>query len=127
MQRRVEELSGASFNSCLLNYYRSGGDHLSFHSDNESLYGKEPTIGGFPSLQQEILNCDYKNLVRDQASGAHVAGSASFGTPRDFILRRNSDHSDKIAFELGSGDVLIMKVIASFWDYINIDCTMPAS
>lgn len=74
---------------------------------------------GSLACNKRFLNCDYNNLVRDQAFGAHVAGSASFGTPRDFILRKNSDHSDKIAFELGSGDVLIMKVIAPFWDYIN--------
>ena len=36
------------------------------------------------------------------------AGSASFGAPRDFVLRRNSDHSDKMSFVLGGGDVLVM-------------------
>jgi alkylated DNA repair dioxygenase AlkB len=41
-------------------------------------------------------------------------GSASFGTPRDFVLRRNSDHSDKLTFRLGAGDVLVMKVYFRF-------------
>ena len=45
-QERVEELSGATFNSCLLNFYRTGMDHLSWHSDNEPLYGSGSyTIG----------------------------------------------------------------------------------
>lgn len=44
-QARVEELAGASFNSCLLNLYRDGGDHMGWHSDNEPLYGPEPVIG----------------------------------------------------------------------------------
>lgn len=39
---------------------------------------------------------------------AAFAGSASFGAARDFIVRRNSDHSQKVTFVLGSGDVLVM-------------------
>ncbi|KAK9909337.1 hypothetical protein WJX75_000723 [Coccomyxa subellipsoidea] len=81
IKERVEELSGATFNSCLLNFYRSGNDHLSFHSDNESLYG----------------------------SGSYTIASASFGSARDFILRCNIDHSNKVSYPLGCGDVLVMK------------------
>ena len=32
----------------------------------------------------------------------------SFGAPRDFLLRRNTDHTDKLRFRLGSGDLLVM-------------------
>ena len=45
MQARLEEISGAKFNSCLLNLYRDGQDHMSWHSDNEKLYGDDPVIG----------------------------------------------------------------------------------
>ena len=41
----MEQLSGTSFNSCLLNMYRDGKDSLSWHSDNEKPYGPQPTIG----------------------------------------------------------------------------------
>lgn len=44
VKEAVEQLAGCTFNSCLLNYYRSGEDHLSWHADDEPLYGKEPTI-----------------------------------------------------------------------------------
>lgn len=37
-----------------------------------------------------------------------LAGSASFGATRDFILRNNEDHSRKLSFPLSSGDVLVM-------------------
>ncbi len=37
------------------------------------------------------------------------AGSVSFGATRRFLLRRNTDHSDKWVCDLVSGDVLIMK------------------
>ena len=45
VQERVEELAGTTFNSCLLNFYRSGLDHMGYHSDNERLYGSQPIIG----------------------------------------------------------------------------------
>lgn len=45
LQSLVEKFAGLSFNSCLLNFYRTGADHLSWHSDNESLYGPAPIIG----------------------------------------------------------------------------------
>ena len=45
LQARLEQESGASFNSCLLNLYRDGRDHMSYHSDNEALYGAQPVIG----------------------------------------------------------------------------------
>lgn len=48
-------------------------------ADNEKLYGLNPVIG-----------------------------SASFGVPRDFILRRNADRSQKVPFHLGPGDLLVM-------------------
>ncbi len=45
----MEELSGSTYNSCLLNFYRTGMDHMSFHSDNEPLYGGGVcTIGEHP-------------------------------------------------------------------------------
>ncbi|EIE24966.1 hypothetical protein COCSUDRAFT_83658 [Coccomyxa subellipsoidea C-169] len=81
IKERVEEVSGATFNSCLLNFYRTGMDHLSWHSDNEPLYG----------------------------SGSYTIGSASFGSARDFVLRSNADRSNKITYPLGCGDVLVMK------------------
>eukprot|EP00887_Chlorella_sp_A99_P006893 scaffold2.g6893.t1 len=72
--------SSSRFNSCLLNWYRSGDDHIAWHSDNEPLYGPEPTIV-----------------------------SVSLGTTREFVLRRNGAPGDKHAFHLASGDVLVMR------------------
>lgn len=46
-QEAVEGRTGQAFNSCLLNYYRTGSDSLNWHSDNERLYGPQPTIGAW--------------------------------------------------------------------------------
>ena len=40
--------------------------------------------------------------------GDITIGSASFGTGREFILRRTADHADRVAYTLGAGDVLLM-------------------
>ena len=45
MQAKVEQLTSQTYNSCLLNLYRSGRDTMAWHSDNEPLYGSEPVIG----------------------------------------------------------------------------------
>jgi alkylated DNA repair dioxygenase AlkB len=78
-----------SFNSCLINYYRSGQDHLSWHSDNEPLYGPTPTIA-----------------------------SISLGCKRDFIFRENANKTNKITYSLGHGDVLVMKgAVQQYWQH----------
>ncbi|KAL3132616.1 hypothetical protein ABBQ32_009144 [Trebouxia sp. C0010 RCD-2024] len=80
IKAKLQDIAGVEFNSCLLNLYRDGSDHMGWHSDNEKLYGDNPTIG-----------------------------SVSFGATRRFLLRSNSDHSDKWVCDLASGDILIMK------------------
>ncbi|CAK0761450.1 hypothetical protein CVIRNUC_002861 [Coccomyxa viridis] len=80
IKARLEQETGAVFNSCLLNLYRNGRDHMSYHSDNEALYGPQPVIG-----------------------------SVSFGEARAFILRQNSNHACKLNFALGNGDMLTMQ------------------
>jgi len=36
IKQEVERLSGASYNSCLLNFYHDGEDYMGWHSDDES-------------------------------------------------------------------------------------------
>ncbi|RWR94904.1 DNA oxidative demethylase ALKBH2-like protein [Cinnamomum micranthum f. kanehirae] len=54
-----EALPGSSFNSLLLNRYKSGSDYVAWHSDDEKLYGPTPEIA-----------------------------SVSFGCERDFLLKK---------------------------------------
>ena len=79
LREKLEALSGATFNSVLLNWYRGGDDHLSWHADDEPELGVNPTIA-----------------------------SVSFGAERDFVLRRNDVQSEKIKIPLTNGSVLLM-------------------
>ncbi len=84
-QARVEELAGASFNSCLLNLYRDGGDHMGWHSDNEPLYGPEPVIGA-PRQRLAFLDTVVSLLstntvhVRLVPSGLHRCSQNALGS-----------------------------------------------
>lgn len=44
IKAKAEELSGAEYNSVLLNLYRSGADGVSWHQDNEPELGDDPVI-----------------------------------------------------------------------------------
>jgi alkylated DNA repair dioxygenase AlkB len=89
IKSQIESCAKTSFNSVLLNWYRDGEDHLSWHSDDEKELGINPIIA-----------------------------SANFGETRDFVLRRKDDHSRKITFPLKHGTLLIMKGdLQHFWEH----------
>jgi alkylated DNA repair dioxygenase AlkB len=76
----LEAAVGAPFNSVLLNRYRSGGDSMGWHSDDEPELGLEPTIA-----------------------------SLSLGVERRFLLRLRAEPTIKAEFRLAHGDVLTMR------------------
>jgi alkylated DNA repair dioxygenase AlkB len=78
VRRRVEEASGAGFNSLLLNLYRDGRDSIGFHTD------AEPELGSNP-----------------------VVASVSLGAVRTFILKHKTAR-EKRTFRLAHGSLLVM-------------------
>lgn len=78
LRERAESLSGASYNSVLLNLYGNGTDSVGWHSDNEAGLGDCPTIA-----------------------------SLSLGAARRFQFRHKRT-KDTITLELGEGHWLIM-------------------
>lgn len=77
-----------SFNSVLINYYRDGNDHMSYHADDEQDLGINPTIA-----------------------------SLSIGALRKFHLKHRFDKSLPTSiFELESHSLLMMKgELQYFW------------
>jgi alkylated DNA repair dioxygenase AlkB len=76
----AERLSDHSFNSVLLNYYRTGNDSMGWHSDDE------PELGMFPSI-----------------------ASLNFGAVRKIQFRHKSNKDAKVEVILPSGSLLLMK------------------
>ena len=78
LKLRIEEKSGETFNSCLLNLYHSGEEGMAWHSDGE------------------------KDLKKDGA-----IGSLSFGAERKFAFK-HKETKDKIELQLEHGSLLVM-------------------
>ena len=77
---KITAISGDTFNSVLLNFYRNGSDSVSWHSDDEPELGKTPTIG-----------------------------SVSFGEERPFQMKHKHNPLLKQSILLSHGSLLIMK------------------
>ena len=89
VRRKLEEFSKQKFNSVLLNYYRSGNDSVSWHSDDEEELGEFPIIG-----------------------------SLSFGGIRRFRLRNKQNKKLTHTYYLGNGSLLIMKgATQKLWEH----------
>ncbi|MCY3820976.1 MAG: alpha-ketoglutarate-dependent dioxygenase AlkB [Gammaproteobacteria bacterium] len=69
IKARVEEVSAATFNSVLLNYYRDGRDSVSWHSDDEPELGPNPVIGSVSFGSERPFQ------LRHRTNGADVPGS----------------------------------------------------
>jgi len=78
IRRAAEEVTGHSYNSVLLNYYRDGRDSMGMHSDDEPELGPEPAIA-----------------------------SVSFGATRTFIVRHKTT-KDTLKLPLSDGSLLFM-------------------
>ncbi|ROT39738.1 2OG-Fe(II) oxygenase superfamily protein [Sodiomyces alkalinus F11] len=90
LRRSTETATGCTFNFCLVNYYASGADSISFHSDDERFLGPEPAIASF-----------------------------SLGGKRDFVLKPKpvpkgpdpdlSPVAKTLKFPLASGHMILMR------------------
>lgn len=89
LRKSTEAATNCKFNFCLVNYYASGADSISPHSDDERFLGPEPAIASF-----------------------------SLGARRDFVMKHKplpsgADASIKepkgLKLPLGSGDMVLMR------------------
>jgi alkylated DNA repair dioxygenase AlkB len=90
IKEQLENDHQLKFNSVLLNYYRDGKDHMSFHSDDERELGKNPTIA-----------------------------SISLGAKRKFVLKHKFNKSkEQFTIELEDRSLLIMSgELQNFWNH----------
>ncbi|MDN5289601.1 MAG: Alkylated repair dioxygenase AlkB [Mucilaginibacter sp.] len=97
LKEMVEPLAGIKFNSVLLNYYRDGNDSVAWHSDRESVLGKNPIIA-----------------------------SVSFGQVRSFDIRNKADHREHYSVKLEHGSFLLMKAgLQERWEHRIAKSTKP--
>ncbi|KAL4900231.1 hypothetical protein BDW74DRAFT_182985 [Aspergillus multicolor] len=87
LRRSVEAAigDGSTYNFCLVNYYATGDDSISYHSDDERFLGPNPSIA-----------------------------SISLGAQRDFLMRHKPSQGPGVSnqplkFALVSGDMVVMR------------------
>ncbi|KAK9763411.1 hypothetical protein K7432_009923 [Basidiobolus ranarum] len=80
LDSKVGTPNRAVFNFVLLNYYETGNDSITYHSDDESFLGVNPTIA-----------------------------SLSLGGSRDFLMKHKVNSDLKEKFTLVNGDCLVMQ------------------
>lgn len=88
LKNQLEEKLNTKFNSVLVNYYRDGNDHMSYHSDDEKELGLNPIIA-----------------------------SLSFGETRSFQVKHKYDLNKKtLSLAITNGSLVIMKgELQHFW------------
>jgi alkylated DNA repair dioxygenase AlkB len=79
LKKITEDITGTTFNSCLLNLYHTGEEGMAWHSDDEKSLGKDSAIA-----------------------------SLSFGAERKFLLKHKQT-KQSISILLESGSLLVMK------------------
>lgn len=86
LRRLTENATGCKWNFVLVNYYASGDDSISYHSDDERFLGSLPAIASF-----------------------------TLGAQRDFLMkhkpteRKDESETKPMKLPLGSGDMVLMK------------------
>ncbi|KAG5990481.1 hypothetical protein E4U43_004281 [Claviceps pusilla] len=95
LRRSTEAATGCVFNFCLVNYYASGADSISFHSDDERFLGPDPAIASFSlGARRDFL------MKHKPSSGSGSGGGGDGGV---------TDGESTLKLGLGSGDMVLMR------------------
>lgn len=57
----AQEITGQTYNSCLLNLYHSGQEGMAWHSDDEKALGPRPAIASFSFGAERLFAFKHKN------------------------------------------------------------------
>ena len=63
IHERVADLSGSTFNSVLINFYRNGQDSVAWHADDEAELGAAPVIASVSLGAERIFELKQKYQV----------------------------------------------------------------
>lgn len=93
LRKLTEVFTNSTYNFCLVNYYASGADSISYHSDDERFLGPDPSIASF-----------------------------SLGARRDFLMKHKPvppkdndptceqiNNAKPLKLQLASGDMVLMR------------------
>ncbi|KAL5200700.1 hypothetical protein ABZP36_021903 [Zizania latifolia] len=94
-----EALPGSHFNSLLLNRYKTGSDYVSWHADDESLYGPTPEIASV------TFGCEREFLLRKKPTRSQASPGSGEAARKRLKVSAPQQHS----FLLKHGSLLVMR------------------
>lgn len=99
LRQSTEAATGCKFNFCLVNYYASGADSISFHSDDERFLGPDPAIASFSLGARRDFLMKHKPPPATSAGGAAAPAAAP----------EAASTAKPLKLPLGSGDMVLMR------------------
>ncbi|KAJ9657021.1 hypothetical protein H2198_004621 [Neophaeococcomyces mojaviensis] len=101
LKNLMEALASDTYNIVLVNYYATGTDSISFHSDDERFLGENPAIASFS------LGARRDFLLKHKPPGAGPGNGNKNGAPKgqDAVFPGTT----QIKLPLGSGDMILMR------------------
>ncbi|KAL9033157.1 MAG: hypothetical protein Q9214_007643 [Letrouitia sp. 1 TL-2023] len=100
LRRITEVLTDATYNFCLVNYYATGSDSISYHSDDERFLGPRPVIASVSLGAQRDFLMKHKPV-------ASPSSGDDDDDPRSLAI--NNKAKQPLKLSLGSGDMVLMQ------------------
>ncbi|EHY59687.1 hypothetical protein HRR83_001039 [Exophiala dermatitidis] len=101
LRRITEAATNTSYNFCLVNYYASGSDSISYHSDDEYFLGRDPAIASFTLGARRDFLMRHKPDKRKQDENQNDNGDGN----KDGKQTQPQD----LKLSLASGDMVLMR------------------
>lgn len=99
LRRSAEAATGCTFNFCLVNYYASGSDSISYHSDDERFLGNDPAIASFS------LGARRDFLMKHKPPPPPPANSDKTGAQQ----KQEKPNKPPLKLPMGAGDMILMR------------------
>ncbi|KZF23759.1 hypothetical protein L228DRAFT_282447 [Xylona heveae TC161] len=100
LRKLTEGSTNTTYNFCLVNYYASGSDSISYHSDDERFLGSNPSIASFSlGAKRDFLMKHKPPTERPGAPGMSTATSTL----------SSETAGQPLKFPLASGDMILMR------------------
>ncbi|KAI1082823.1 hypothetical protein F5B20DRAFT_577903 [Whalleya microplaca] len=93
----TEAATGCKFNFCLVNYYASGADSISYHSDDERFLGPLPAIASFSLGAKRDFLMKHKPIAPDSNATPTLKEPKSLKLPLasgDMVLMRGTTQAN---------------------------------
>ena len=108
-KQNVELQTGEAFNFCLVNYYASGNDSISYHSDDEQFLGKHPVIASFSLGAKRDFLMRHKPVENTRSPRPTEPPSDNIAKQLDRASGKGSTPLPQLKLSLACGAMVLMR------------------